>query len=39
MGDRASAARWLATFAFYYNYQRLNQALGDRTPVEKVTND
>ncbi len=27
MGGRASAARWLAAFPFYYNYQRPNQAL------------
>ncbi len=38
MGGRASAQRWLAEFAFYYNYQRLNQALDNRTPVEKVAN-
>ncbi|HET7325154.1 MAG TPA: IS6 family transposase [Halococcus sp.] len=38
MGGRASAARWLAAFAFYYNYQRPNQALDNRTPVEEVTN-
>ena len=39
MGGRASAQRWLAAFAFYYNYQRPNQALDDRTPIEEVTND
>lgn len=38
MGGRASAARWLVVFAFYYNYQRPNQALDDRTPVEEVAN-
>jgi putative transposase len=38
MGGRASAARWLATFAFYYNYQRPNQALDNRTLVEEVKN-
>ena len=38
MGGRASAARWLAAFAFYYNFQRPNQALDNRTPVEVVTN-
>ena len=37
MGGEASAQRWLAAFAFYYNYQRPNQALDDRTPVEQVT--
>lgn len=36
MGGRASAQRWLAAFAFYYNFQRPNQALDDRTPVEEV---
>ncbi len=39
MGGRASAQRWLAVFAFYYNLQRPNQALDNRTPVEEVTND
>jgi len=38
MGGRASAQRWLAAFVFYYNYQRPNQALDNRTPVEEVTN-
>jgi putative transposase len=38
MGSRASAARWLAAFVFYYNYQRPNQALDNRTPVEKMGN-
>ena len=38
MGARTSAARWLAAFAFYYNYQRPNQALDNRTPVEEVKN-
>lgn len=38
MGSRASAARWLAPFAFYYNYQRPNQALDNRTPVKAVKN-
>jgi putative transposase len=38
MGSRASAARWLAAFIFYYNYQRPNQALDNRTPVEKMAN-
>ncbi|HET7323729.1 MAG TPA: IS6 family transposase, partial [Halococcus sp.] len=38
MGGRASVQRWLAAFAFYYNYQRPNQALDNRTPVEVVKN-
>lgn len=38
VGGRASAARWLAAFAFYYNYQRPNQVLDNRKPVEKATN-
>ena len=38
MGDRASAQRWLAAFAYYYNFQRPNQALDNRTPVEEVQN-
>jgi len=38
MGGRASAQRWLAAFAFYYNYRRSSQALDNRTPVEEVTN-
>ena len=37
-GSAASAARWLAAFAYYYNFQRPNQALDGRTPVEEVTN-
>ena len=39
MGGRASVQCWLAAFAFYYNYQRPNQALDNRTPVEEVAND
>ena len=38
IGSRASAQHWLAAFAFYYNYQRPNQALDNCTPVEEVTN-
>ena len=34
----ASAARWLAAFGYYYNFQRPNQALNGRTPVEEVLN-
>ena len=36
MGRRASAARWLTAFRYYYNTQRPNQALNGRTPAEKV---
>jgi putative transposase len=36
--SRANTQRWLAAFAFYYNFQRLNQALDNRTPVEEVAN-
>ena len=35
-GSAASAARWLAAFGYYYNFQRPNQALDGRTPVEEV---
>lgn len=35
-GGPASAARWLAAFATYYNFHRPNQALNNRTPVEEV---
>ena len=38
MGGRASAARWLTAFRYYYNTQRPNQALDNRTPVEEVMN-
>ena len=38
MGARASAQRWLAAFVYYYNFQRPNQALDNRTPVEEVKN-
>lgn len=38
MGGRASAQRWLAAFTFYYNYQRPNQALDNRTPAEEIIN-
>lgn len=38
MGDSASAARWLAAFIYYYYFQRPNQALDNRTPVEVVQN-
>ena len=36
MGGRASAARWLTAFRYYYNTQRPNQALDNRTPAEEV---
>lgn len=29
---------WLAVLVYYYNFQRPNQALNNRTPVEEVTN-
>ena len=35
-GSAASAARWLAAFGYYYNFQRPNQALDGRTPAEEV---
>jgi putative transposase len=38
MGGRASAARWLTAFVYYYNTQRPNQALDNRTPAEEVMN-
>lgn len=38
MGGRASAPRWLAAFAYYYNFQQPNQALNNRTSVEEVQN-
>ena len=34
--DPALAARWLAAFVHYYNFQRPNQALDNRIPVEEV---
>ena len=37
-GGLVSAARWPAAFAHYYNFQRPNQALNNRTPAEKVLN-
>ena len=37
-GGLASVARGLAVFVHYYNFQRPNQALDDRTPVEEVVN-
>jgi hypothetical protein len=34
--DGRQSQRWLAAFAFYSNFQRPNQALNDRMPVEEV---
>ena len=36
MGGRASAARWLTASRYYYNTQRPNHALDNRTPAEEV---
>ncbi|ELY83504.1 Integrase catalytic region [Natrinema altunense JCM 12890] len=30
--------RWLTAFVYYYNFQRPNQALNNRTPAEEVQN-
>ncbi len=38
MGRRASAQRCLTAFVHYYNRQRPNQALDNRTPAEEVMN-
>ncbi len=35
---RASAQRWLTAFVYYYNTQRPNQALDNRTPAKEVIN-
>ena len=37
-GGFVSAVSWLTAFGYYYNFQRPNQALDDRTPVEEVQN-
>ena len=37
-GSQSSARRWLRRFRYYYNRDRPNQALDDRTPVEEVRN-
>lgn len=37
-GSPASARRWLRRFRHHYNYDRPNQALDGRTPVEEVLN-
>ena len=37
-GSQASARRWLRRFRYYYNRDRPNQALDNRTPVEEVRN-
>lgn len=34
--DGAASQRWLTAFVHYYNRQRPNQALDDRTPAEEV---
>ncbi|WP_306061231.1 IS6 family transposase [Natronococcus wangiae] len=36
IGRRAIAGRWLTAFVHYYNRQRPNQALNNRTPAEEV---
>lgn len=36
MGGSASAVRWLSAFAYYYNFQRPNQALNNCTPADEV---
>lgn len=36
IGRRVSAQRWLTAFRYYYNTQRPNQALNNRTPAEDV---
>lgn len=36
VGSRAIVTQWLTRFAYYYNFQRPHQALGDRTPAEAV---
>lgn len=38
MGGRASAACRLVAFVHYYNFQRPNQAINNRMPVEEVPN-
>jgi hypothetical protein len=38
MGGRVSTQRWLTTFGHYYNTQRPNRALENRTPAEEVMN-
>jgi len=37
-GSQSSARRWLRRFRHYYNRDRPNQSLDDRTPVEEVLN-
>ena len=37
-GSQTSARRWLRRFRYYYNRDRPNQALDNRTPVEEVRN-
>ena len=37
-GSQSSARRWLRRFRYYYNHDRPNQALDNRTPVGEVLN-
>jgi len=37
-GSQSSARRWLRRFRYYYNRDRPNQALDNRTPVEEMLN-
>ena len=37
-GSQSSARRWLLQFRYYYNRDRPNQALDNRTPVDEVRN-
>jgi len=37
-GNQSSARRWLCRFRHYYNHDRPNQALDNRTPVEEALN-
>lgn len=38
MDSRPSARCWLLWFVYHYNFDRPNQALNNRTPVEEVLN-
>jgi len=37
-GSQSSARRWLRRFRHYYNHDRPNQAVDNRTPVEEMLN-
>ena len=37
-GSQSSARRWLRRFRHYYNHDRPNQALDNRTPAEETLN-